>query len=124
MPIPLSLTKNFTSDPSRSAHTLICGLTPEGINLTAFPNKLAVIVPAEKFPEASLETSVEAVFKFVNDGTQAFENEIGMTSTEIGIYVIKSAVEKAVEEMIFDGEKKGLWKFKETKKEETQNEVK
>jgi curli production assembly/transport component CsgG len=66
----------------------------------------------------------EAVFKFVNDGTQAFENEIGMTSTEIGIYVIKSAVEKAVEEMIFDGEKKGLWKFKETKKEETQNEVK
>lgn len=58
-----------------------------------------------------------STFKFFDDGTKAFENDIGMTSTEVGIYVLKAAVEKAVEEMIFDGEKKGLWKFKQQKKE-------
>ena len=59
-----------------------------------------------------------ATFKFFDQGTRAFEQEMGMSSTEVGIYVVKSAVEKAVEEMIFDGEKKGLWKFKtETAKE-------
>lgn len=57
-----------------------------------------------------------STFKFFDTGTRAFEQEAGMSSTEVGIYVLKAAVEKAVEEMIFDGEKKGLWKFK--KKEE------
>jgi curli production assembly/transport component CsgG len=56
-----------------------------------------------------------ATFKFFDQGTRAFEQETGMSSTEVGIYVVKSAVEKAVEELIFDGEKKGLWKFKTTK---------
>lgn len=62
-----------------------------------------------------------ATFKFFEDGTKAFENEIGMSSTEVGIYVVKAAVEKAVEELIFDGERKGLWKFKkeEITKEKT-----
>lgn len=56
-----------------------------------------------------------ATFKFFDQGTKSFEQETGMSSTEVGIYVVKSAVEKAVEELIFDGEKKGLWKFKTTK---------
>jgi curli production assembly/transport component CsgG len=59
-----------------------------------------------------------ATFKFFDAGTKAFENEIGMSSTEVGIFVLKSATEKAVEELIFDGEKKGLWKFKTGKQEE------
>ena len=59
-----------------------------------------------------------ATFKFFDAGTKAFENEIGMSSTEVGIFVLKSATEKAVEELIFDGEKKGLWKFKTSKQEE------
>ena len=64
----------------------------------------------------SYQVSV-ATFKFFNEGTEAFENEIGVSSTEVGIYVLKSAVEFAVEQLIFDGEKKGLWKFKQQKKE-------
>jgi curli production assembly/transport component CsgG len=59
----------------------------------------------------SYQVSV-ATFKFFDEGTKAFENEIGMSSTEVGVYVLKSAIEKAVDEMILDGEKKGLWKFK------------
>ena len=57
-----------------------------------------------------------ATFKFFDQGTKSFEQEAGMSSTEVGIYVVKSAVEKAVEELIFDGEKKGLWKFKPKEK--------
>lgn len=60
-----------------------------------------------------------STFKFFDQGTKSFEQETGMSSTEVGIYVVKSAVEYAVEEMIFDGEKKGLWKFKP--KEEIKN---
>ena len=56
-----------------------------------------------------------STFKFFDQGTKSFEQEAGMSSTEVGIYVVKSAVEKAVEELIFDGEKKGLWKFKTIK---------
>jgi curli production assembly/transport component CsgG len=64
----------------------------------------------------SYQVSV-STFKFFDEGTKSFENEIGVSSTEVGIYVLKSAVEFAVEQLIFDGEKKGLWKFKQQKKE-------
>jgi curli biogenesis system outer membrane secretion channel CsgG len=58
-----------------------------------------------------------STFKFFDQGTKSFENEIGVSSTEVGIYVLKSAVETAVEQLIFDGEQKGLWKFKQQQKE-------
>ena len=64
----------------------------------------------------SYQVSV-STFKFFDEGTKSFENEIGVSSTEVGIYVLKSAVELAVEQLIFDGEKKGLWKFKSQIKE-------
>jgi len=60
----------------------------------------------------SVATSL-AVFKFFDQGTKNFENEIGSTKTEPGVYAVKSAVELAVEEIIYQGEKKGLWKFKQ-----------
>lgn len=54
-----------------------------------------------------------AVFKFYDSGTKNFENEIGVTSNEPGVYALKSAIDLAVEEMIIQGEKKDLWKFKQ-----------
>lgn len=60
----------------------------------------------------SVATSV-AVFKFYDSGTKSFENEFGVTSNEPGVYALKSAITNAVEEMIIQGEKKGIWKFKE-----------
>ena len=54
-----------------------------------------------------------AVFKFYDSGTKNFENEIGVTSNEPGVYALKSAIDNAVEEMIYQGEKKGIWKFKQ-----------
>jgi curli production assembly/transport component CsgG len=57
-----------------------------------------------------------AVFKFFDMGTQSFENEIGATKTEPGIYALKSAIDLAVEELIIKGERKSLWKFSSTYK--------
>jgi len=60
----------------------------------------------------SVSTSV-AIFKFFDAGTKNFENEIGSTSTEPGVYAVKSAIEFAVEELVYQGERKGIWKFKQ-----------
>lgn len=60
----------------------------------------------------SVATSV-AVFKFYDSGTKNFENEIGVTSNEPGVYALKSAIDLAVEDMIIEGEKRGIWKFKQ-----------
>ena len=60
----------------------------------------------------SVATSV-ATFKFFNQNTRSFENEIGSTSTEPTIYAVKAAIDLAVEEMVYQGEEKGLWKFKQ-----------
>ena len=62
----------------------------------------------------SVATSI-STFKFFNQGTRAFENEIGSTSTEPGVYAVKAAIDLAVEEMVYQGEAKGLWKFKKEK---------
>ena len=45
------------------------------------------------------------------------ENEIGSTSTEPSVYAVKSAVDLAVEELVYQGESKGLWKFKHNEKD-------
>lgn len=60
----------------------------------------------------SVATSV-SIFKFYDSGTKSFENETGFTNNEPGVYALRTAIETAVEEMIFEGEKKGLWKFKQ-----------
>ena len=58
-------------------------------------------------------TAGVAVFKFFDMGTQLFENEVGATKTEAGIYALRSALDLAVEELIIKGERKSLWKFSE-----------
>lgn len=54
-----------------------------------------------------------AVFKFFDAGTKAFEAETGLTINEPGTYAVKSAIEKAVVELIKDGASKGLWDMKQ-----------
>ena len=58
-------------------------------------------------------TAGVAVFKFYDNGTKNFESEFGISQTEASIYAIKSATDRAVEELIIQGEKQGMWHFKE-----------
>jgi curli production assembly/transport component CsgG len=63
-------------------------------------------------------TAGVAIFKFYDNGTKNFEQEIGISQTEASIHVVKAATDKAVEELIIQGEKKGMWQFKEKPKNE------
>lgn len=54
-----------------------------------------------------------AVLKFFKEGTQVFELESGLTLNEPGTLAVKAAVEAAVVELIKEGNKKGIWNFKE-----------
>lgn len=58
------------------------------------------------------------VFKFVDAGTTSLELEGGQAVNEPTTYAVRIAIEQAVYEMIIDGERKGLWKFKQTPKKE------
>jgi curli production assembly/transport component CsgG len=62
-------------------------------------------------------TADVAIFKFYDNGTKNFESEIGLTQTEASIHCIKSATDLAVEQLIIQGEKKGMWQFKEKSNE-------
>jgi curli production assembly/transport component CsgG len=52
------------------------------------------------------------VFKFIDAGTKALELEGGQGVNEPTTYAVRVAIEQAVYEMIIEGEKKGIWKFK------------
>jgi curli production assembly/transport component CsgG len=53
-----------------------------------------------------------AVLKFLNNNTQIFEAETGLTINEPGTLAVKATVEAAVVELIKEGERKGVWDFK------------
>jgi len=53
-----------------------------------------------------------AVLKFLDNGTQAFEAESGLTINEPGTLAVKTTIEAAVVELIKEGQRRGVWDFK------------
>jgi curli production assembly/transport component CsgG len=78
--------------------------------------KVLVSVAVQKTILSSAD-SVTAL-KFFDAGTKAFEGEVGLTINEPGTYAVKAATEAAVVELIKEGQRKGIWAFKEEKKDE------
>jgi curli production assembly/transport component CsgG len=69
------------------------------------------------------------VLRFVDAGTKALELENGQALNEPTTYAVRVAIEQAVYDMIVEGEKKGIWRYKkpaqaEVKKEEVKAEPK
>jgi curli production assembly/transport component CsgG len=54
-----------------------------------------------------------SVLRFVDQGTRSLELESGAALNEPTTYAVRVAIEQAVYEMIVEGEKKGLWKYKQ-----------
>jgi curli production assembly/transport component CsgG len=52
------------------------------------------------------------VFKFFDQGTKAFESEVGFSVNEPVNYAVRTAIEQGVVEIIKEGERKGYWSFK------------
>jgi len=51
--------------------------------------------------------------KFFDQGTQSFEAEVGLTINEPGTYAVKAATEMAVVELIKEGQRKGVWDYRQ-----------
>tara|TARA_A200000159_G_scaffold94906_2_gene88079 strand:+ start:771 stop:1640 length:870 start_codon:yes stop_codon:yes gene_type:complete len=64
------------------------------------------------------------IFKFFDLGTKLVETEAGFSVNEPVNYAVRAAVEQGVIELIYEGERKRLWSFKEdtTESIETINE--
>ena len=73
--------------------------------------RVLMSVAAEK-SVASHRTSTD-VFKFIELGTEVVEIEAGYSVNEPTNIAVRSAIEAAIIEIIYEGVRKGLWNFKE-----------
>ena len=64
------------------------------------------------------------VLRFVDAGTKALELENGQALNEPTTYAVRVAIEQAVYDMIVEGEKKGIWRYKKPAQAEVKQEVK
>jgi curli production assembly/transport component CsgG len=64
------------------------------------------------------------VLRFVDAGTKALELENGMALNEPTTYAVRVAIEQAVYDMIVEGEKKGIWRYKKLVPAVVKEEVK
>lgn len=72
--------------------------------------KILLSIATEK--SIASQRSGADVFKFLDLGTQALEIETGYAANEPVNYAVRSAIEAGIIEMIYEGERKGLWRFK------------
>src|SRR6056300_416650 len=70
---------------------------------------------------ASVGTGAD-VFRFLDMGTKALELETGYTTNEPTNYAVRASIEQGVVELIIEGEKRGLWKYKKDSKLTTHKE--
>ena len=65
------------------------------------------------------------IFKFLDMGTKLLETEVGFSVNEPVNYATRAAIEQAIIELVYEGERKDLWKFNTDKEQqEGNNEVK
>ena len=64
------------------------------------------------------------VLRFVDAGTKALELENGVAMNEPTTYAVRVAIEQAVYDMIVEGEKKGIWRYKKPAQAVVKEEVK
>jgi len=83
--------------------------------------KVLLSVATEKVIASS--RSGADVFKFLDMGTKAVEAESGYSVNEPVNYAVRAAIEAGIIEIINQGEKEGLWKFKEQRVTGTEAEV-
>jgi len=72
--------------------------------------KVLAVVTVQKTILSTADSAT--ALKFFDQGTQAFEAEMGLTINEPGTYAVKAATEMAVVELIKEGARKGIWEYK------------
>ena len=83
------------------------------ISLRAVSVNTGKVIAVVTVQKTILSTADSATaLKFFDQGTQAFEAEMGLTINEPGTYAVKAATEMAVVELIKEGQRKGVWDYK------------
>jgi curli production assembly/transport component CsgG len=72
--------------------------------------KVLAVVTVQKTILSTADSAT--ALKFFDQGTRAFEAEMGLTINEPGTYAVKAATEMAVVELIKEGARKGIWEYK------------
>jgi len=72
--------------------------------------KVLAVVTVQKTILSTADSAT--ALKFFDQGTQAFEAEMGLTINEPGTYAVKAATEMAVVELIKEGARKGIWDYR------------
>jgi len=62
------------------------------------------------------------IFRFIEQGTQLIEYEDGVGNNESVTYAVRTAIEAAVLEMVYQGDRRGFWKINNKKIEETKDD--
>jgi curli production assembly/transport component CsgG len=87
------------------------------ISLRAVSVNTGKVIASVNVQKTILSTADSATaLKFFDQGTQSFEAELGLTINEPGTYAVKAATEMAVVELIKEGQRKGVWDFKQEPK--------
>jgi curli production assembly/transport component CsgG len=73
--------------------------------------KVLATVTVQKTIMSSADSA--SALKFYDAGTKAFEAEAGLTINEPGTYAVKAATEMAVVELIKEGQRKGVWDYRQ-----------
>jgi curli production assembly/transport component CsgG len=88
------------------------------VSLRAVSVNTGKVIASVTVQKTILSTADSATaLKFFDNATQAFEAEAGLTINEPGTYAVKAATEMAVVELIKEGQRKGVWDFKQEMKE-------
>ena len=86
-----------------------------GIRLVSVSTGEILLAVSSEKTILSTRTSA-TVFRFLDMGTKLLEIEAGYTENESVTYAVRKAIDKVIIDMIEEGTKKDLWKFKEEKK--------
>jgi curli production assembly/transport component CsgG len=57
------------------------------------------------------------VFRFIEQGTQLIEYEDGVGNNESVTYAVRTAIEAAVLEMVYQGDERGYWTINKIEEE-------
>jgi curli production assembly/transport component CsgG len=88
------------------------------VSLRAVSVNTGKVISSVTVQKTILSTADSATaLKFFDNATQAFEAEAGLTINEPGTYAVKATVEMAVVELVKEGQRKGVWDYKQEAKE-------
>jgi len=82
-----------------------------GLRLVSVSTGRVLMSVATEKSIASYRTGAD-VFKFLDLGTRALETETGFSTNEPTNYAVRAAIDAGIIELIYEGERRSLWKFK------------